>query len=485
MLDGLTVRRLLEECELTALTSDVGLDRVIRSVHHSDLADPTPWMQADTLLISHCAPLAESDSASFLYLKTIAEKSAALAVAVGTYVDEVSEATLRHSRALGLPLISFPKSRAIKDLHSYVYEALTSSAVHRLRRAMAINTRLLDSLIERHGISEVLSQLAAMLGIGLILFDRSGAVVAEASSGPRLDRDRIWRVYQNANGDWGPRGIIESSHGRISVRRIFVHGTAERILGVVTTHPGNELTDLAMSYAEQLVALDIVHDRDRVEHTQRARMMLLNDYLLHEDNAGDLVEPFRAFGIDLTDGWRIMALLQFPPPHRKPISRETYDTWALKLELAGDMDSRLMAEGRPSVTTVSGDLLVTLIQTGADSRESARARSEALLSGMRSDRPGMTLALGVSSPRSGPSNPAALVKQAIASARLAIEGSGVHNGVVLFEDVGARFRLLDGQSIESLTAMRDHIVKPLAEHDRRHHTALEMTLRKYLECNMS
>ena len=48
----LPLRDLLRELELEIVAGEAGLDRAVRWVHISELADPTPWLSGGELLLT-------------------------------------------------------------------------------------------------------------------------------------------------------------------------------------------------------------------------------------------------------------------------------------------------------------------------------------------------------------------------------------------------------------------------------------------------
>jgi DNA-binding PucR family transcriptional regulator len=68
--------------------------------------------------------------------------------------------------------------------------------------------------------------------------------------------------------------------------------------------------------------------------------------------------------------------------------------------------------------------------------------------------------------------------------RMAREGAGVAGKLVLFDEAGGRFRLVEGQSVEALRAIHDRVVRPLRDYDRAHHTCLVATLRAYVDSRL-
>lgn len=87
---------------------------------------------------------------------------------------------------------------------------------------------------------------------------------------------------------------------------------------------------------------------------------------------------------------------------------------------------------------------------------------------------------GVSSPRVGVSAAAAALREAREAERLGREGAGSFERVVLFDDIGVRFRLLEG-----LSAVYARFIEPIVEYDRRCGTALFGTLRVYFDTRLS
>jgi PucR family transcriptional regulator, purine catabolism regulatory protein len=479
-----TVRRLISETEfgLVALTGEMGLDRTIQGVHHSDLPSPAPWMQDDTVLISHGGSFKESEAEGCAYLDRIVDKTVCLVLAVGTYVDGVTRATVEYARELGLPLLTLPKTVPIRSIHSYVYHALAATDMYRLRRALAMHSRLLDLLVEQRGVPEIISRLADMLNARLILFDRNGSILAEAGNSVRITPHEVWMTYARAPEDWGPMGILEADHGRVRIRRVFVHGVLERVLGTVVDGPRDDLSDMALSYTERLLALDVVHDRDWTEHVQRARSLLLNEYLSCGDEARTFVEPFRVHGVDLGQTWRFLV---FQTSLAQDPASSLAGSCPFESRLAASVDAQLHAAGVPAVSGIRGELLVTLAVTESLSPASIRRAIEGLVGFLRDNRVARGLVVGVSSPQNGPSYPEGAFEQAVEAARTASEGIGVSDGIVLFEEAGARFRLLDGQSIEALRMMQERVVQPITDYDRKYHSMLLPTLRSYFFNDMS
>ena len=60
----LPLRDLLRELELEILAGEAGLDRAVRWVHISELADPTPWLSGGELLLTTGLQLGDARSSA-------------------------------------------------------------------------------------------------------------------------------------------------------------------------------------------------------------------------------------------------------------------------------------------------------------------------------------------------------------------------------------------------------------------------------------
>lgn len=484
---GLTIRELLEESDLgfRLLTGDVGLDRLVAGVHHSDLPDPAPWMAEGTLLVTHGAPFAASPSDGIDYLDRLAEKTAGLVIAVGPLIDGVRREHIDHAISLRMPLLEVQKTVPIRTIFSYVYHALASRDMHQLRRALAVHGQLLDLLIEKRSIGEVLSQLGAILDMGLVLFDATGKVLATAGPSILIDTDLIWQTCQNAGQDWGPLGILEAEHGRVRLFRVSVHGSVEAILAAVATSASDELGDMALSYAQRLIALDVIGQRESTAHRRRVRSLLLLDYLAREDDAHAFLGRLLAHDIDVWKQWRVVAVRSCDPAGSQPAAQRIAGTPQSALDLAAEIESSFVAHGVPCISAVQKNAVVALVVLDELAHDQTKPVVDAVLDHVERTHPQRGLKAGVSSHRVGPICPAAALRQAFESLESAAGGVGSADRVVVFDQVSGSYHLLDGQSVEALIAMQDRIVAPLEEYDRRHSTALVATLRAFLDHRMS
>ena len=483
----LTLGELVGEAELglTILTGDLGLSTVIMNVHHSDLSDPTPWMAPGTLLITHGADLARSTADAASYLDAVSEKTAALVVAVGECLDRVPPEAIAYARRLGMPVVEAPRTLALRDIFSYVYHSLSSLDMHWLRRALAVQSQLLDLLVEEKGAADIVARLSDMLDLAMVLFDADGLTLAVARPTGPIDTDAIWRAVADAGFSGGPQGVLEAGRERIYVRPVMVHGELTRVLVAVVPHAQvtSILVDITLSHAQRLIGVSLLAEREALRFRRNMTSALLRDLLAREEGAHEFTEKLSAVGIDIANPWRV-AVLGADRPDSGPgghAERQATDLW----QIVDAVEGCLHALQTPALVTVMKDVVVILAVFVEPGREGVRRVFEQVHARAQECAATMKISLGVSGGWVGPSRPAALFRQAEEACRAARDGAAATKDVVLFDEVDSKFRLLGGQSPDALAAMRDRLILPLTEHDRVHHTMLIDTLRVYFRNGMS
>jgi len=176
----LTVRELLEHSGLglTAATGEVGLGRVVRGIHFSDADDPVQYLTSESVLIVSGRTWYQDVSVGLYQLDRLASiDTAALVVALGHFVDEIPAEMVARARELRLPVLLLPAGALTRTVLSYVYHALASADLHRLRRTVAMQNDLLDLLIAEAGVDELLAKVSLLIGMPMLLLDGTGTLV--------------------------------------------------------------------------------------------------------------------------------------------------------------------------------------------------------------------------------------------------------------------------------------------------------------------
>ncbi len=476
----LTVRELLYHSGLglTAVTGEVGLGRVIKGVHFSDADDPVPYLTSESVLINTGRTWYEHPATGVWILERLASiDTAALVVALGHFLDEIPAEVVARAADLKLPVLTLPPGALTRNVVSYVYNVLASADLHRLRRTVALQNDLLDLLIAEAGADELLAKVAALLGMPMLLLDGIGGMVTSSGvtdAGRRAHE--VWEAWAELT-DASALGIVEVGDSRYFCREVMLYGKVERLVVASAAHTSStEFVDTALSFLQRLITLDLLKRRDEIVATRRLRRRLLRDLLDGSSAPDELIALVADHGVDLGRPWRL-AICDFGGAQNRGRRADELED-ALVEAVDTYCGDRLIAFlSRTRATSVA-----VLLPDGYPSVGDGSARD--LVLGLKTFAAGepyrLEVAVGVSGAHRGPgAGPKALqeVLDALAAAQRGIDA----RGLVLFEELSGRFRLLQGQSGGALADIARRSIAPLLEYDARRHTHLLDTLRSLLD----
>ena len=142
------------------------------------------------------------------------------------------------ARELRLPVLLLPAGALTRTVLSYVYHALASADLHRLRRTVAMQNDLLDLLIAEAGVDELLAKVSLLIGMPMLLLDGTGALVTSMGEvDPHRRAREVWEHWAELT-DASALGIVEV--GDVAV--LLPRRPALRQAGAA--HRGGGVTDL-------------------------------------------------------------------------------------------------------------------------------------------------------------------------------------------------------------------------------------------------
>ena len=190
-----TLRSLLAHSELGLrldMAADAGvLDREIAWVHSSDLADPTPWLEAGQLLLtdgSQFAVAGEShagvrigsgrgamvtDAAAYV-ARFVDAGIVGLGFAVGVVHESVPVALAEACRDAGLPLVLIPARVPFIRVIRHVAEVIAAERSARVTWSVAAQRALARATLQPDGLGATLRELEVQLSGWVALYDRLG-----------------------------------------------------------------------------------------------------------------------------------------------------------------------------------------------------------------------------------------------------------------------------------------------------------------------
>jgi purine catabolism regulator len=491
--EALTIRELATQggLGLEVVAGHAGIDRAIEAVYIGDLEDPTPWMVGGSLLLT-TGPRFEEDPASAARLVELLRQSGmvGVGVAIMPHVRAIPTEMVAAAEREQLPLLRVPEGTPFREITSYVFNALSSRDMHRLRRSVALQKQLLEVLLAEQDPSGLVRRVGELLSASMLLFAASGRVAgsfmaAAERSGDLFARD-AWNAYKTVVLSGTPRSVLEVQGRHVAFREVRAGGAVEQVLMAAYPEQSliSEFADEALTFAQRLLEVEATTGRNVSLLRRRTRAGLL-DMLMHGRGATpELGERMNYHGIEPTEHWRMMAFSVGAPGGSRRDHPSVAD--AMADALLGTIDRLLEEGGLPFLSRQSRGQVLVLAPLAEDEGAAAvrhfiTGLAESAGTRLRTER----VDAGFSSALSGLD----MVPRAAGQARLALGHAALAGGgateVVAFDGLGQRYRVLDSLPDDQLQELEDAVVGRLLDVDRRGHSDLLRTLETYLACGGS
>ena len=197
-----TLRSLLARGDLAlrlapAAEGSPGLAQPIRWVHSSDLADPTPFLAEEMVLLTTGTQFSGDAPAPYdEYVERLARRGV-VALGFGTEVvrDGIPDALSSACETHAVALFEVPYRTPFIAVARAVAEALAAQAYARRTWALSAQRAVALAALREDGLGATLSELSRQLDAWVGLYDPAGAIVRASSS---LDHDLAERVRTDA-----------------------------------------------------------------------------------------------------------------------------------------------------------------------------------------------------------------------------------------------------------------------------------------------
>jgi purine catabolism regulator len=469
----LTVRDMVDGTGVRVVAGAAGLDRPVRWVHISELADPTPWLSGGELLLT--TGMAIDDGGAW-YIDCLAEHGlAGLGVGTGvggleTVPRDMCEAAERH----GFPLFEVPYETPFIALTEKAFTEIVNEQAAMLQRAIAAHERLERIVLSEHGLDGIVTALAKLVDGGAAIFDARGDQLARRG----LDDATVEATAAELRRR-GARGFSPSQRAiALPVPRT---GTPEQggparadeapeaqawLLAARSDEPLRELDRLICHHAVTVVALELLRRRVAADTERRLAGDVLASLLSGELEGSELRRRLQPFGLDD----RVSALVLAPPRHLKDAAE------AALADVA-------RAEAGGGLAAGTGTLSCALLPTGGD--------DEAFFALAERVRSAVSAQIGADLPAgAGRAVGAGEVRRGFHEARWALEavgfggnGNGHTPRLATYRDLGSFQLLLSLQDDDALRLFCDSILAPIETGEGAYGGELMRSLEVFIECN--
>lgn len=487
---GLTLGDLLSEPEfrMTPLVP-IKTGILVEGIHLSELDDPTYWMSPRSILLTVGVNIAVDAQFGVRLIDRLADTGmAGLGIALEHYLEEVPAEMVKRAEQLGFPLFTIPFEVPFRRISAYVYGTLASKDTYRLRRTLSLQTTLLDLLLDEQGPRELVERLGRLLDTTVLLYDGEGTPLAHHRGRARLGkktREEMWEALRSHQAREQPQPVFQLSGYRVSYRGVWLSGRLERALAAVfANQPVDDLAETTLSFAQKLLTLDRLRERDSLALRRRMRSALFDDLLSQSGSPRELGERLSQYGLARSRPLRL-ALLDLDAFFGRATRQgqaEEEEVERLKTLFLESVEAFLAHQGLPYLTLAKSDAVLALIQfRSADWAEAERtltalqARAQAGL--------GVEVGVAVSASFDLPERTAAAFREAGEALRFGRK-RGLRQ-VLFFDLIHPPGRLLVTQPQRELRSIVKQTLGAILEHDARHGTHLTETLETFLAKDMS
>ncbi len=261
----------------TAAGSGDALDRPIRWVATSELADPTPYLQGGELLLTNGIGVPKSRQAIDRYVSRLVDVGVVgMGFAVGTVHDAVPSGLVASARNRGLPLVVVAEPVPFIAVGEAVSELLAKEQYGEIAAAYDAQQEITRAAL-RQGAAGVVARLSRSTGGWVVLLDPHGDVV-EASRRttavereswlPDLERLRSRGPATATTVDTQEHRTIQSLGASGRVRGYLVTGVAGKT-APTTAHRA------LVNVAAALLTFSLAHEGGARDRLARSALMTL------------------------------------------------------------------------------------------------------------------------------------------------------------------------------------------------------------------
>ena len=163
-----------------------GLGNDVSWLHVSELEDPTPFLEGGEFLLTTGLGVGELATTQRAYVRRLAKhRLAGLGFGLGFGFPDVPSALVEEANKLGFPVLCVPYEVPFVAITKAAGTRLASDQLERLTRALEVNERLADAVLDGRGVHALLAIVSGHLGCSVALLDERGRTVAERRTGGR------------------------------------------------------------------------------------------------------------------------------------------------------------------------------------------------------------------------------------------------------------------------------------------------------------
>ncbi|CAJ1499918.1 PucR family transcriptional regulator [[Mycobacterium] burgundiense] len=249
------------------IVSEGPLDRAVRWVHVSELADLSNLLEGGELVLTTGLALTDVERRDDYLPGLAAAGAVGVVLELGVHVGAVPDSVLSSAVGLGLPVVVLHRGVRFVEITEQVHRRIVTEQYAEVDHARRVHQTFTDLSMHRPALEEIVAVTADLLQAPVVLEDLTRQVIAFAGDVPAAtllaDWERRSRLAGRSARGWlhRPVGPYRQEWGRL------IAPTSEATSGAV----------MILERAAQALALRRMIERDRVSLELRAHSGLVDE----------------------------------------------------------------------------------------------------------------------------------------------------------------------------------------------------------------
>jgi len=361
------------------------LSNVITWVHNTGVPDAPEWLNGGELVLTTGNTLPQSADEQRIYVEAMAEVGvAALAIAIGRYIDEIPQTMLEAADRCQLPLLEFSYKVRFVDLVKAINEQIAQDNMEMVRHALHIHQTLTRVVLQEGGLQDLAHQLADLVGHSISIeterFDAIATVnIAEVDEArrytqlhgrtdPRLvDALETRDILPEIRRTLRPKHLIAMPDVGLEMERILapvvVHGEIYGFMWIIADdHDISQIDMMAIESGSTIAALMMLY-QESVQSAEASLKGSMLSQLIQGDATREtiLTDQSLRYGVDLRSGFTMLVI-----ELRGQATQTPYQTYRRINQLATNNGWNIVVgqfAGQIVILVQSGESLQQIIDT--------------------------------------------------------------------------------------------------------------------------
>ena len=468
-----------------------GLDRLIKNITIMEVPDLLQWLKGNDFVITSLFCIKDNPQAQVKLVEDMARfDCAALAIKSDRYVKTLPAGMIDAANRLSFPLLGFPRDIAYIDIINPLMECLLDHTAGVLRQADMAFRWLQEVILNDQGLEAALTTLQHLLKHDLTLeCPGSGLVLTTNKDAPPFD-PLSQETISGLSNTYQPFFHLRTRRGEkipCLVIPIMAHTSTHAFLTMEHFEREQGLSPTGQAILDHtipLLGMEIISLYNRTV-LERQQINSFVEELIAQDFKSEkaMMERGRYLGLDLSQP--SLSIVFTIGVGKRKISEEKMQL--LKGQLQRDLSHQLRDKKIPFILGLRNNSLVIITtwspeQSGEQIAFQAHKLAQNILLHLKWAFPTLHFTGGIGLPQTGVENIGLGFSQATKAITLGRQAHGPGR-VYSYDKLGV-FRLLCSHpDTKELISLRDEILGPLRDYDKKQRANFIETLTTYFSCN--